>query len=201
LVIQPLLTGNVTWDWALKCWIDPTPERAMQEQQRVFTDSLLPPFGLTAIPWLNRPHPFRPDCIGGASLVGIGPSTTREDLLRAIASAMVFEFDRVFEEVMGRGVVDSVVLSGGASRGNHFVHLIAALFDPLPVVRIEEEDWTGARGSLYAFSPHVAQASAVPVDLPQSIDREAVAAGRALYRDVFQALGSNVPAAERYRAD
>ncbi|MCF6284221.1 MAG: hypothetical protein L3K26_03415, partial [Candidatus Hydrogenedentes bacterium] len=43
LIIMPLLTGNVTWDWALSTLVDGNTEEALKKQQVVFKSAVLPP--------------------------------------------------------------------------------------------------------------------------------------------------------------
>jgi xylulokinase len=199
LVIMPLLTGNVTWDWALQIFVDADHRKALQLQQGIFAECLLPPEGLIALPWLNRPNPLAPDVNGGACLVGLGPSTSKADMLRAVAAGMCHELARVFDEVRKRGEVDGVVLSGGASKGEQFRQLIAALFAPLPVRRIVDEDWMGTRGCLYAFSKKVVRAKTERVKVSRNANVEAVRAGHELYLRAFDRLCSDVLAGQAYR--
>lgn len=188
LVIQPLLTGNVTWDWALRHFVNASPKTALARQARILDEALLPPEGLTAVPWLNRPNPMDPGLLGGCSFVGAGPITERDDFLRAVVAGMGYELQRVFAEVAARGAIDSVVLSGGASQSRHFQALIAALFEPLPVHQLAEAAWMGTRGCLWAFEKRVARASAAPVKPDRWPDRNALASGRRLYGEVFDRL-------------
>jgi len=75
LVVQPLLTGNVTWNWALEQFVDADQRRALAKLGGIFGAELLPPEGLTALPWLNRPNPLVPAALGGAAVFGLGPQT------------------------------------------------------------------------------------------------------------------------------
>ncbi len=199
LVIQPLLTGNVTWDWALTTFLHPDLTKALGLQKTRFTHTLLPPEGLVALPWLNRPNHLAPGCLGAGAFFGQGPATTKEDLVRAVASGLVFELARVFGEVTARGLVDSAVLCGGASKGRAFQQLIAAIFHPLPVMRVTEEDWMGARGCLYAFGGTVYRARAVAVRPSRRLDHDTVQAMFGLYRTIFDRLYGEVPAGSPFR--
>ncbi len=149
MVCQPLLTGNVTWDWAWKSLLDPGIKFSAID--RIFSDSLFPSDGLCALPWLNRPNPLTPDTLGGGSFFGVSATTTREDLMRAMALAMVCETRRVFEEVIAAGQVSVAVLSGGASKGRHFQQLLSTAMHPLPIRMMGDEDTAGPRGALYGL--------------------------------------------------
>ena len=200
LVIQPLLTGNVTWDWALQTFLDSDHRRALARQRRVFARTLLPPSGLMALPWQNRPNHLSPGKVGAAAFFGLGPATTPEDLVRAVAAGMALEFERVFEDVVRRGLTDSVVLSGGASRAAVFRRLLSALFRPAPVFVVTEEDWMGARGSLYAFDERVCAARVEAVkEKDAAVEKCVLDECRALYRDLFKRLYGEVAAGGAFR--
>ncbi|MHB9023014.1 MAG: xylulokinase [Armatimonadota bacterium] len=194
LVVQALSTGNVTWDWALATWADSDHQRALVRQDTIFAERLLPPYGLIAVPWLNRPHPFAAGVNGAACLLGLSPTTTNEDLLRAMALGMAAEFARIFTEVTARGEIDSLILSGGASKGEHFRQLFAALFHPLPISQVIEEDWMGVRGTLHAFNGPACAASTRPLALAPDIDIAAVRRGYELYlailRTIYEPFGA-----------
>jgi sugar (pentulose or hexulose) kinase len=199
LIIMPLLTGNVTWDWALQTFVNPSHRKALQLQERIFAERFLAPQGLVALPWLNRPNPLFPEQNGGACFVGVGPHTSRDDLLRAVAAGMCDELARVFDEVKQRGGMDGVVLSGGASKGEQFQHLVAALFAPLPVCQIVAEDWMGTRGCLYAFGKNVVCAKTKRIKVSRRMNLEAVRTGYELYLEAFDRLYSHVLAGEAYQ--
>lgn len=199
LVIQPLLTGNVTWNWALEHLVGGSASSALVMQARLLQAAPLPPAGLTCIPWLNRPHPLDPTLLGGCTFSGLGPGTERSDLLRAVAAGMAYEFHRVFEPVAVSGVIDSVVLSGGTSRSPHFQQLIAELLAPLPAYLLEDAAWMGTRGCLYAFRPEVARAGAVPIVCDGVLDRDSLAAGQSMYNDVFKRLYGHVRLGDPYK--
>ncbi|MBI2435224.1 MAG: FGGY-family carbohydrate kinase [Candidatus Hydrogenedentes bacterium] len=194
LVVQPLLTGNVTWDWALSTFVGGNQASALAKSAAVFARSLLPARGLVALPWLNRPNPLDVGALGGGCFMGAGPSTTRGDMLRAVAAGMCYELARVFAEVKARKTIDSVVLSGGASKGPHFRTVIALLFAPLPVVPVEDEDWMGARGCLHAFNTKASQAQAKRPIAPGKTAVGPLLAGQALYEKAFAALYAHVAA-------
>ena len=197
LIVQPLLTGNVTWDWALTRFVDPSHSRALTKCTEIFAEALCPSGGLVCIPWLNRPNPLSPEMIGGCCFLGAGPSTTGADYLRAVANSMCFELARVFEEVTTGKIVDSVVLSGGASKGAYFREIITALFEPLPVYQIEDEDWMGARGALYPFNTALAKARVKRLEHP-SMDLDKLHSAQALYQKAFQALYGKVRAGQAF---
>jgi len=198
LTIQPLLTGNVTWDWALETWIDHDHKTALSRQGRVFGEQLLPPPGLMALPWLNRPNPLMENASGGAVLFGIGPATAKDDFVRAIAAGMCHEFARMFLPLREAGIVDALVLGGGASKGNQFRRQIAALFDPLPIHQFTEQDESGTRGCLYAFSRQAARAGVRRVPVDRSLDRAAIGKAHKLYLDLYDRLYGHVAAGRPY---
>lgn len=198
LVIQPLLTGNVTWDWALRTFVSKNPKQALARQAAILERGILPPAGLVAVPWLNRPNPLDPALLGGCGIIGASPSTTSDDLLRAIVAGMGYELHRIFDAVARHGAVDRVVLSGGASKSPHFRQLIAALFAPLPAYHLDDAAWMGARGCLAAFSRKAAEAEAVRISIGQKLNPDALAAGRLLYQDVFSRLYGHVCAGSAY---
>lgn len=199
ILIQPLLTGNVTWDWALEQFVHPDRETALRLSEAIFAETILPPYGLVGIPWLNRPNPLAGAALGAASLFGISPATTRHDMLRAVACGMVFEFRRV----LGEGAVchtGGMVLAGGAARGRHFRQLFQADGFAIDKWRATDDNWMGVRGSLYGFET---AASAVPVELVEpdgSLAVNDVKEHEGLYGRVFDALYSGVAAGEPYGA-
>jgi sugar (pentulose or hexulose) kinase len=166
LVIQPLLSGNVSWDWGLNCFVDSDHRAALTQAAGLFAERLLPPPGMTCIPWLTQASPWAPGAQGGGVFAGVSPQARPEDFARALALGLCCEFYRVFRELKERNVVDGVVLGGGASKGAFFRTLMAALFAPLPVVLCADEDVGGARGSLTAFSEAVSRSLSLPVAAP-----------------------------------
>lgn len=196
-VIQPLLTGNVTWDWALATFLDADHGRALEQQKAVFEEDLLPSEGLLALPWLNRPNPICSKAHGAAALYGIGPATGRCDMLRAFAASMAFELERVFKPLVDNKIIDRLILSGGASKGWVFQQLIAALFDPLPVYRFDREELVGARGCLAAFG---SAAQDIPIEKIASVaDAGKISAQAKLYRELFSNAYGNVPSGRAYQ--
>ena len=198
LVVQPLMTGNVTWNWALENFVGGSAGSALKMQARLLHAALLPHAGLVCVPWLNRPHPLDPSLLGGCTFSGLGPSTDRSEMLRAVVAGMGYELYRVFEQVASSGVIDSIVLSGGTAQSPHFQQLIAALFAPLPAYVLEEAGWMGTRGSLYAFSPRAARAGAASIKLDGSVDLDDLAAGQSMYNAVFSRLYGHVCAGSAY---
>jgi len=158
LVIRVMLAGNVSWDWARATLLD-GPVGSLQRSTGVFQKALLPPPGLVALPWLTQPNALDPKQAGSGGFIGMGPHTTREDLLRAMAAGMCYELRRVFGPVIRRRTVDSVVLTGGAAAGKHFRTLLAALFAPLPVRCVSADEQAAARGAIRAFSRRAARAA------------------------------------------
>jgi len=188
LVVQPLPTGNVAWDWALETLVDRDHGKAIAKLGRIFADDILPPPGVSALPWLNMPNPLLPSTIGAGAFFGVSLHTQPADLVRALAAALTYEMARVLRQVKEKRKVDSVVLGGGASKAAFFRALMAALFHPLPVLTVEDEDQSGARGTLYAFSRKVARAKARRVPSPNRALRERVGEGEKQYTAVFERL-------------
>jgi len=151
LVVQPLRTGNVSWDWALDMFAGGRGRNGFAAAERIFSERLLPPPGVFILPWLTSPNRFAQGEQGGGLAVGLNPQTTAGDLLRAVAAGMCCEMARVFQAVRDAGVVDAVVLCGGASKGRCFRTMLSALFHPLPVLQPNDPDLSGVRGSLHVF--------------------------------------------------
>lgn len=199
LVIQPLLTGNVSWDWGLECFVEPDHRAALGRAATLFSERLLPPAGLTCIPWFTQRNPWSASDQGAGVFAGGSPHVTAPDFLRALAVGMCCEFYRVFRELKLRGMVDGVVLGGGASKGEFFRALLAALFAPLPVVLCSDEDVGGARGTLAAFSDRASRSSTTPVPLPEEAVRSAVCHHFEAYVRTFEAVYGWHPLGAPYR--
>jgi sugar (pentulose or hexulose) kinase len=196
LVVQPLLTGNVSWDWGLRTLIDEDLPTGLNKLDSIFSASLLPPRGVTCLPWFTQGSSFCATAPGGGSFVGLGAHTSRSDLVRALAVGMCCEFQRVFEQVATARLVDGVVLGGGASKGAFFRRLFAALFAPLPVWSLKDEDLAGARGTLHALCPEisVAEPVRVPAESPDMV--QAIRQQAEDYASMFASLlGDGGPAA------
>jgi sugar (pentulose or hexulose) kinase len=192
-VIQPLLTGNVSWDWGLKTHL-PAGADPAAASAGVFAEALLPPDGLVTLPWLNMPSVLWPPALGSGAVFGINASTTPAELLRSLAMGMSCEMLRVMEQPTTLGVFDSVVLGGGASNAPAFQRMLAGLFHPIPTLLLDEQDWAGARGALYAFSPAVARATARPVEPPGEGLRSDTRRAYGRYLDLFGRLCGDYPA-------
>jgi sugar (pentulose or hexulose) kinase len=194
-VIQPLMTGNVTLEWARATFRPAAPTRP---RSRASSTPLLPPAGLTALPWLNRPNPLCSPALGAGGFFGISPATTPADQYRAVVAAMCFELQRVLGPVLTHGAADTVILSGGSARDPHLAALISALFAPVPVHRAIDPSLMGARGSLCAFDPAIAATDLAPLPPTTGLDRPALLAAQALYLEVFSRLCGQVPAGRPY---
>lgn len=172
LIIQPLLTGNKTWEWGMKTFCHTRLSTAFTKSQEIMKEQLLPPDGLIAIPWNTQSNPFFPGQYGGGMFFGLNNQTKHEDMLRALAVSMMFEFKRMFSELVQSNVIDKVVLGGGASKADYFRTLAASLFHPLPVYLQEDEDLSAARGSIYPFSAQAAHAKCkkvMPVNRKETV--------------------------------
>ena len=168
LVLRVMPAGNVTWDWALAAFVDGHHGRALVKADAIFRRQLLPPSGLLSLPWLTRPNLFDHRLAGSGGFLGINPHTSPQELLRATAAGMCFEFARLFERVRDSGIADRIVLGGGASKGWCFRTLMAGLFAPLPVYCLDgaDQETAGARGTIHAFSPRAARARTRRVPAP-----------------------------------
>jgi xylulokinase len=199
LIIQALLTGCVTWDWALEQFLNKNHREAIDLAETLFQQELLPPDGLLCMPWLNRPNPLGKGS-GAGVFFGMSPATTREDLLRAVALGMVLEFGRVFDPVCNQGVVDSLVLCGGSSQAEYFRKLFATLFAPCPVY-IPDGDSMGTRGCLYSINPLVAQAEAYLFENPGIFGAERLGEMKNLYNELYRRLYSGDSAGRSFVID
>jgi len=197
-VIMPLLTGNVTLDWALASFVHADPKTALIMADAILAEQPIPPAGLVALPWLNRPNALRPAHHGSGGFFGINPATTHADLLRAVLAAMTFEFARVLEPVVTAGAVDCLVLCGGAANSAPVRALFAALFAPTRVYQVFETEWMGTRGCLYAFDPKIARAPTAPVRRDARLNATSLAEARALYQETFERLCGHVQAGKPY---
>jgi len=187
LLVHALPFGNLAWDWALDRLVARGRRRAYQRVDAIFRERLLTRRGLAALPRFTAPNPLRPDQAGAGGFFGIDPATPTDDLVRAIAASMVFEFERVQRPVIQKRRVDSLILSGGASHAYAFQALFALVFPDVPLRRAVDA-MHGPRGTLAAFSPRVAQAETVPIEPPAKVDRADLAAAR----DTARALADRI---------
>ena len=155
LVVRVMHAGTASWDWAVVTFLG--EDAAPADADAVFRECLLPPHGLTALPWLTRPNPLVSGAYGGGGFFGASVHSTRLDLLRAMAAGMCYEMAHVFAPVVDAGLVDRVVLTGGAARGEHFRTILAGLLHPLPVFCVDDDESPGARGVLYSLSRRAAR--------------------------------------------
>lgn len=197
-VIMPLLTGNVTLDWALEKFVGADPKTAFECADKILSQRLLPPPGLTALPWLNRPNSLRPSETGSGGFFGIGPATDSSDCFRAVVAGMALELARVLGSLAQGGAVDSLVLCGGAAKSPHLCGLIGALFAPLPIYKVLETELMGTRGCLQGFDPRIACAPTAPAPRIPGLDHTALSNAQALYLDVFNRLSGHVSAGSPY---
>ncbi|MEZ6191419.1 MAG: FGGY family carbohydrate kinase [Phycisphaerales bacterium] len=188
LIIQPLLTGNVCWDWALTRFLDSRLNRALGRAKAVFERSVLPHPGLVALPWVNMPNTLWPQCLGSGAFFGMRATTGPDDLVRAVALSMVCELRRVFEQPATHGLIRSLVLGGGSSKGDGFRKLIASAFAPLPIYTVEDEDWAGTRGALRPFSNKVGCVPVTRLRDKHQVKDEAFAPRMQQYLELYRRL-------------
>jgi len=199
-VVQPMLTGNVTWEWGLAAFVHGDRKKALAGAARML-DEATPGGGVVCVPWLGRPNPFCEGAFGAGAFVGVNPATTHADMLKALAAGMAFEFYRVFEEVHRKRIVDSLVLGGGAAGAEFFRKMFAALFAPVPVYVFEDHEYAGARGAVRPFDAKAGKAAVRAVGRPGV--RFAAEALRAYedYRRVFERLYGDVGCAGPARVE
>ena len=188
LTVQALMTGNVTWDWALATFVGGSHVSALRRAAEIFHERLLPPPGMIALPWMHLMNPFKRDATGAGGFFGGGVTATREDFVRVVALSMTYEMYRIFHQVRDQRKADGVVLAGGASKGACFRTFLAALFAPLPVYAMQEEDLTGMRGCLYGLSRQVAAGKARRVPVPARAVVERIREGSEIYGEIFNRM-------------
>jgi len=154
---------------------------------------------MVCIPWFTQGHPWAAGVQGAGLFAGVGPQAMPDDFVRALALGLCCEFYRVFREVKDRGIVDGVVLGGGASKGPFFRTLLAALLAPLPVVLCADEDAGGARGALAAFSPTVSRSGSTALPAPDEALRAEMERRSAVYEATFGAVYGRHPFGAPYR--
>ena len=199
MIIQALLMGNTTWDWAREAFLPPDLEDPLDHAIALCKRRPLPPAGLVALPWCTRANPLLPEAHGGGVLSGVSTETAPAGLLRAVAAGMVFELGRVFREVVAQGIVDHIVLGGGASKGPHFRKLVAALFAPLPVCWQVDEGAAVARGALYALSPRAARTRTRRVPAPGAVFMAEVQRAFGEYERVYDQVYGALSDGGRFR--
>ncbi len=192
LVIQPLLTGNRTWEWGLQQLVDEDYSQALEKVSQIFRSSLLPRDDLFFLPWLDQSNPVHPQSIGAGVYHGLNTQTNRTDMLCALVAGMCCEMARVFDEVKQNKVIDSIVLGGGASNGHVFRTMIAALFSPLPVYQQKDIDLSTARGSVYAFAPAIAQTKTKRITPPAHNKLNEIQAYYKKYMQIFDAYYKSI---------
>ncbi|HOZ45390.1 MAG TPA: FGGY-family carbohydrate kinase [Candidatus Hydrogenedentes bacterium] len=201
LIVQPLMAGNPAWDWALGRFIGRNARKSLAEAEALFAQCLLPPRGLVAVPWLTQPNPRDTSAYGAGAFFGVSVQTTGADLVRAVAAGLAFEFRRVFARVAEAGVIDRVVIGGGASKGVHFRSLFAALFAPLPVYRQVDDEWAAARGALFTLSPRAARGGVERMAAPRKAVREEALRVYTDYLEVFDRLYGDVAWGKAFEVD
>lgn len=186
LVVQPLLTGNVSWNWGLQRLISRNINTALKRIERIFAERLLPLRGLVVLPWFNFINPLRKDFHGGGAYLGMSPATDANEMLRALAVGLCYEARRVFEDVKSSREVDSIVLAGGASKGWFFRILFATLFAPLPIYWSSECDFSGVRGSIFHFNKRFATMNMKRIKPTSGTLQHDIFAGYEYYLEVFE---------------
>jgi len=201
LVVQPIRCGNLTWDWAVDKLDPGSLEAGLSRANSLLQRQLLPPRGLTMLPWFTQPNPADAQALGAGALVGLNTHTCAADVLRAAAAGLCFEMIHMFEQVRDSGAVNCVVLGGGTSKGSGFRRLLACLFDPLPVFWCCDDTNAGARGTLFSFNRTAACSKTVRVRISSSDAEHMTCTQHAydLYRDVRARIYGNNRATQGYR--
>lgn len=198
LVVLPLLTGNATWEWALREFSGAVNAQAIAKANSILAKKPFPHAGLHLLPWNAQDNPLLPNTYGGGAFVGMTTQTTREELLSAAALGLVCEFARVFADLRDKGIVKSVVLSGGASKGEHFRSLMASLLAPLTVYWQTDSDLSGARGALIAFDSKASRAQLKRVSLPDKKFQAQALRRASEYNAIIEPLYGHVKAGRPY---
>ncbi|MFH1708224.1 MAG: FGGY-family carbohydrate kinase [Planctomycetota bacterium] len=193
LVVQPLMTGNMSLDWALTTMIDRDLAAAWRAYEAVAAGDPLPPPGLVCVPWLGRPNPLVAGAFGAGSFTGVSPATGRADLVRALVAGMAFEFHRVFAALHVGRLVDAVVLGGGAARSVALRRLLAALWAPIPVFIPVDGEYAGARGAIFPLDADASRAGLRRVPRPPLVLAREIGRRAEEYGTAFNALFGSVP--------
>lgn len=199
LVVLPLLTGNAAWEWALREFVGGAGAKALANAKALLGRLPFPHAGLCVLPWHAQENPLQPGAYGGGAVVGMNTNTTKEDLLSATAVGLVLELGRAFAALRDSGAIQNVVLSGGASNGEHFQRLIAALMAPLPVWQADS-DLAGARGALCGFGGKAPRTALKRVPMPTGPFRREALERASEYERIIQALYGHVPAGRPYES-
>lgn len=199
LIVQPVLTGNHSWEWGLRNLISPNIKSALNIAAKIFEQSTIPTSSVYVLPWLSHQNPFSLESYGGGSIVGLSDQTTREDLLRALMNGMTFELARVFQTVKDSKCIDCIVLGGGTCKSIYFCSMIASLFSPLPIYRQVDEDLSTARGSVYCFNRSIGQSQAHPMVLPYQNFNDTVHKAYTHYCNLFNSIYGSFSIGSAYR--
>lgn len=198
LIVQPLLTGNTNWDWALETFVSTQAESALAEAEAFMAERLFPPRGLAAMPWLAQPNPLQPRLNGGMSFAGVGARTQGSDFVRAVAAGMACELRRVFDDLLRAGLVRDIVIGGGASQGRGFQKLLSAAFAPGRVLWQTDHEMAAARGAIYAFSPETARCRTEPVPPPEPGEVKNFAHQYELHCSLYSSVYEHVAAGKAF---
>jgi xylulokinase len=192
LVLRVMMAGTATWDWALTTLVGGPSSRALARAEAIFRRALLPPEGLLSLPWLTRRNPVDAALAGGGGFVGIGPRTTRADLLRAAAAGLCFELAHTLGPALDAGAIDLVVLCGGAAKGWYNRELIAALLAPRRVAWLGDDQTAAARGSVQSLRTSAARPRVRRVRLPSPPRQRAARDRYERYCRLCQALAAGL---------
>lgn len=198
IIVLPLLMGNTAWDWALEMFVSTNPQRAFALAKAMLTEQLLPPAGMVCVPFLLQANALHPERAGAGIFDGVGVTTSGADFVRALACGMCCELYRVFACVKEAKHVDSVIISGGASKGAYFRKLIATLFSPLPVYRQSNGDTAAARGALVALGKAFDTSPATRIVPATGTFKKRIRSAYDDYVDVFAIKYGNQPVSAPY---
>ncbi len=199
LVVQPLLTGNTAWDWALRETLGSEDKETLQQAANIFKRRLLPPRGLKVIPWFTQQNFFYQTEIGAGVIAGLRADMNRFEILRAVAAGMTFELRRVFDALKQTGTVDSLVLNGGACQAIYFRRLIKALFSPVPVNWQPGGGLAVSKGAICAFDPIAAQTRIRQIPESRHDESEDILRAYETYLNVFERVCGSIGAGKAFR--
>lgn len=198
MIVLPLLTGNTAWDWALTRFVDTDIRKALQKAETTFGESLLPPPGMVCIPFFLHGNPIDYMHAGAGVFYGVSARATASDFVRAVACGLCCELLRVFQQVKTRKRVDSVIISGGASKADFFRTIIATLFVPLPVYVQQNEDTAAARGALVGFNTRMSKSPVTRIAPAKGALASQIMSTYSDYENTFQAIYKGDPLASPY---
>jgi xylulokinase len=102
----------------------------LYDVEAALSSRLKGPSSITALPHLNGAYTpwMEPDATG--VLFGIGPTTTREDLLQALLESNSYELRASTELLTGAGVeISQIIVTGGGAKSDRLIQMKATILD------------------------------------------------------------------------